>query len=55
MLRLIHGERTVLARRRLNLTPGEYVIRMRVKRRHLAKARSRNAYLDVALSPSTSS
>jgi hypothetical protein len=53
-LRLIFGERMVLARRRLNLTAGEYVIRLRIKRRHLGKARGRNAYLDVA-SPSTSS
>jgi hypothetical protein len=54
VLRLIYGERTVLARRRLNLTAGDYVVRMRIKRRHLGKALSRNAYLDVA-SPSTSS
>jgi hypothetical protein len=44
----------VLARRRLNLTAGDYVIRLRIKRRHLGKVRGRNAYLDVA-SPSTSS
>jgi hypothetical protein len=50
-LRLIYGERTTLARRRLDLTPGEYVVRMRVKRRDLGKARSDAAYLDVALSP----
>jgi hypothetical protein len=54
VVRLIYGERTVLARRRLNLTAGDYVVRMRIKRRHLGKALSRNAYLDVA-SPSTSS
>ena len=44
----------MLARRRLNLTAGDYVIRMPIKRRHLGKARGPNAYLDVA-SPSTSS
>jgi hypothetical protein len=52
-LRLMYGERTVLARRRLNLTAGEYVIRMRIKRRHLGKARGQNAYLDVAGPPAS--
>lgn len=58
VMRLYFGETKVLARRRLDLTPGEYVVRMRLKRRDVAKARSRrDAYLDVALSPppSTSS
>jgi hypothetical protein len=57
VMRLYFGETKVLARRRLDLTPGEYVVRMRLKRRDVAKARSRpDAYLDIALpSPSTSS
>jgi hypothetical protein len=56
VLRLIYPERTVLARRRVDLAPGEYVVRMRVKRRDLAKARNRWTYIDAALpSPSTSS
>jgi len=49
VLRLIYPERKVLARRRLDLTPGEYVIRLRVKRRDLHDARSRWTYADVAL------
>jgi hypothetical protein len=54
VLRLIHIDGTVLARRRLNLTPGEHVVRMRVKRRNLPKSPRNELYLDVA-SPSTSS
>jgi hypothetical protein len=49
VLRLIYPERTVLARRRLDLTPGDYAVRLRVKRRDLHRARSRWTYADVSL------
>jgi hypothetical protein len=47
VLKLDYGDRGTLARRRLNLQPGEYTVRLRVPRRHLAKARSSAAYVYV--------
>jgi hypothetical protein len=56
VVRLYYGDSRALARRRVDLKPGEYVIRMRVKRRDVDEARSDAAYIDVALpSRSTSS